>query len=87
MIGVDFWSHCLTKRTTIYSKRRATVEQLLGAHISREVLESLANDRNPMVDHDDATQFTLKVERKRHVFDLGVLFLGVSCPSYKSAEQ
>lgn len=82
VIGVDFWSHCLTKRATIYARRRATVEQLLGAHISRTVLESLANDRNPAVDHDDATQFTLKVEKKGHLFCLGVPFLGF-CPPHK----
>lgn len=61
MIGVDFWSHCITKRVTIYAGRRVTVEQLLGAHISQEVLDLLANDRNPSTDHNDTTQFTLKV--------------------------
>lgn len=61
MIGVDFWSHCTAKRVTIYAGRRVTVEQLLGAHISQKVLDLLASDRNPSTDHNDTTQFTLKV--------------------------
>lgn len=61
VIGVGFWTHCVHKRVQIYANCRVTVEQLLGAHVSREILDGLARDRNPTEDHTSATQFTLKV--------------------------
>lgn len=61
VIGVGFWTHSVRKRVQIYGNCRVTVEKLLGAHVSREILDGLARDRNPTEDHTAATQFTLKV--------------------------
>lgn len=64
VVGVGFWTHCMRKSVRIYLGRSVTVETLLSAHISRAVLEDLAQDRNPGTDHDDSTQFILRVSQK-----------------------
>ena len=53
----------MRKNVTIYLGRRVTVETVLSAHISQAVLEELAKDRDPGTDHDDSTQFTLRVTK------------------------
>lgn len=68
VIGVGFWTHCLRKTTTIYTGRRVTVEKLLSAHVSEQVLDGLAHDRNPAMDHNDETQLALKA--RTHSFIL-----------------
>lgn len=61
VIGLGFWTYCVSKSATIYVGRTATVEKILSAHVSEEALEELAWDKNPAKDHNDDTQFVLKV--------------------------
>lgn len=48
---------------TIFLGRAATVEKVLSAHVSDAVLEELAQDRKLELDHDDSTQFTMRVSK------------------------
>lgn len=61
VIGVGFWTHCVSKSATIYLGRTVTVEKILSAHVSEEALDELAWDKNPATDHNDDTQFVLQV--------------------------
>lgn len=40
-----------------------TVENIISAHVSDAVLEELAQDRKLELDHDDSTQFNLRVSK------------------------
>lgn len=56
---------------TIFLGRTVTVEQILSGHVSPNVLEELAQDRRLELDHDDSTQFNLRVskgEKQHHVY-------------------
>ncbi|CAN0261430.1 unnamed protein product, partial [Ectocarpus sp. 13 AM-2016] len=68
VLGVGFWTHCLRKSMTIFLGRTATVEQILSAHVSPNVLEELAQDRRLELDHDDITQFNLRAIRRTGPF-------------------
>ncbi|CAM9286904.1 unnamed protein product [Ectocarpus fasciculatus] len=68
VLGVGFWTHCLRKTTTIFLGRTVTVEQILSGHVSPNVLEELAQDRRLELDHDDSTQFNLRVIRRTGPF-------------------
>lgn len=61
VMGVGFWTYCIRKSVRIYLGRSVTVETVLSAHMSHAVMEELAQDRNPGIDHDDSTQFILRV--------------------------
>lgn len=51
----------MRKSATVYRGCRVTMERLISAHVSAAVLEDLAQDRDPLKDHDDSTQFVLRV--------------------------
>ncbi|CAM9264236.1 unnamed protein product [Ectocarpus sp. 4 AP-2014] len=68
VLGVGFWTHCLRKSMTIFLGRTVTVEHILSAHVSPNVLEELAQDRRLELDHDDSTQFNLRVIRRTGPF-------------------
>lgn len=53
----------MRRSVTIYLGRSVTVETVLSAHMSQAVLEELAKDRDPGTDHDETTQFTLRVTK------------------------
>lgn len=54
-----------------------TVEKILSAHVSDAVVEELAQDRKLELDHDDSTQFNLRVRIfgriSIHAFGIGTL--------------
>lgn len=60
---------------TIFLGRTATVEKVLSAHVSDAVLEELAQDRKLELDHDDSTQFTMRVSKQ-------TLTLSATAPSF-----
>lgn len=64
IIGVGFWTYCLRKSTAIFLGRTATIERILSAHVSDAVLDELAHDRKLELDHDDSTQFNIRVSKR-----------------------
>ncbi len=61
ILGVGFWTYCLRKSITVFLGCAVKTEKILSANVSEAALEEIAQDRRLELDHNENTQFTLRV--------------------------